>query len=787
MLFVLWQPAVSQHRVDSLRNALSKASEVNKLKLLNDIAEEYDVLISNSNDENVNAQYLEMLNISTNEALKAAENHSDNIQIARAHKYRGHFFYHSQNYEEMFQWHAKALELYKASNDMDAYTKQIYSIGIIHSGIDPSMGAETLQQIYGVDVHKVDASFYYQSLFELGINYFLLGSYNRSLEIFTDIYNANVEIGDTTMISASLSALGVTAFTSGDYNKALEYNMEVLKIREKQNEKEAIAIAMLNIGNVHKAIKSWETAKVYYLNALKIFEELNQKKNMATCFNNIGIIYEEQKQFDEAEAYYTESLKLSEELRDSLNIMSNYINLGSIQKNTNKLQSALSSYRKALRIAERRGDKQKIALISNNIGDVYFVEDRFEESLPFFFSSLQIAKELGIKDIIALNYKSLSFSYEQLGNTSEALKYFKQFFDVRDELINEGNQKAIAEMQTKYDTEKKEQQITLMNKDMELQDAKIKRDMYVKISMGVGITFVFIFLVFVYIQLQDKKKKNILLAKQKEEIECQRDLLAKQKQEITDSIHYARRIQKAILPPEHLSAEIMPEHFILFKPRDIVSGDFYWIASQSNKTFVVAADCTGHGVPGAFMSMLGVAFLNEIVMYHKRTDSDVILNELRKLVKTTLGQSGQKEEAKDGMDISLCVINWVQKTIQYSGAYNPLFYFRNGEFFEIKADKMPIGVYIKDHEPFTKHEMKIEPGDTFYIFSDGYVDQFGGEDGRKFMTKNFKLLLADIQDKSMEEQHTILEDTTLKWRGHHEQVDDVSIVGFRFSSESLMI
>ncbi|HPQ34808.1 MAG TPA: SpoIIE family protein phosphatase, partial [Tenuifilaceae bacterium] len=310
-------------------------------------------------------------------------------------------------------------------------------------------------------------------------------------------------------------------------------------------------------------------------------------------------------------------------------------------------------------------------------------------------------------------------------------------------------------------------------------------DRYVKISMGVGIGFVLIFLVFVYIQLQEKKKKNVLLASQKQEIECQRDLLAKQKQEITDSIRYAHRIQRAILPPEQLPEDIMPEHFVLFKPRDIVSGDFYWIASQNNKTYIVAADCTGHGVPGAFMSMLGVAFLNEIVLYHKNTESDVILQELRKLVKTTLAQSRNSEETKDGMDISFCIINWVQNTIQYSGAYNPLYYFRNGEFNEIKADKMPIGAYMKDHLPFTKHEFKIEPGDTFYIFSDGFVDQFGGNDGRKFMTKNFKRLLGSIQSKPMSEQMEVLDETLLEWRGEHEQIDDICVIGFRFNEEHL--
>jgi serine phosphatase RsbU (regulator of sigma subunit) len=225
--------------------------------------------------------------------------------------------------------------------------------------------------------------------------------------------------------------------------------------------------------------------------------------------------------------------------------------------------------------------------------------------------------------------------------------------------------------------------------------------------------------------------------------------------------------------------DIMPEHFVLFRPRDIVSGDYYWIAKHGGKTFIVAADCTGHGVPGAFMSMLGVAFLNEIVLFQNNLEPDIILNELRRLVKTTLGQTGKADEAKDGMDISLCAINWETQTIQWAGAYNPLFYFRDGEFNEIKADKMPIGIYIKDTLSFTKHEFQFQKGDTFYIFSDGYVDQFGGEDGRKFMTKSFKALLAEIQPQPLSEQIQVLEKAHLDWRGHHEQVDDICVIGFR--------
>ena len=275
------------------------------------------------------------------------------------------------------------------------------------------------------------------------------------------------------------------------------------------------------------------------------------------------------------------------------------------------------------------------------------------------------------------------------------------------------------------------------------------------------------------------KERTEEVVKQKDEIEMQRDEIADKNRSITDSIEYAKRIQTAILPSDGYAKEILPEHFILFRPRDIVSGDFYWMTKKGNSLVIIAADCTGHGVPGAFMSMLGVSFLNEIVNRHEITKASVILNDLRSDVKKTLGQEGKEGEAKDGMDIALCVINFDDMRMQYAGAYNPLYLYRNNELIETKADRMPIGIYVKEKDSFTNNEIDLKKDDVFYIFSDGFQDQFGGEDGQKFKTKNYKQLLLEIHQKPMAEQREILDTTVDKWRGKWEQVDDIIILGIR--------
>ena len=298
------------------------------------------------------------------------------------------------------------------------------------------------------------------------------------------------------------------------------------------------------------------------------------------------------------------------------------------------------------------------------------------------------------------------------------------------------------------------------------------------------IIFFIVFVVKIYTRRLEQEKIHLegIVRERTSEIREQRDEIAEQKQSIEDSILYARRIQRAILPSEELAQEILPKHFILFRPRDVVSGDYFWMNKIGNRVVLVAADCTGHGVPGAFMSMLGVSFLNEIVLKENIIEPHLILNKLRTRVKNTLKQEGKEGEAKDGMDVALVVIDYDLKKLYFSGAYNPLYIYRDSELFEIKADRMPIGIFIKEKDSFTLNEYDYKPGDTFYIFSDGYPDQFGGPKNQKFRTKAMKQLLSDIQPKSMPEQHEILNTTIEKWMAEsvgQDQIDDMVVIGVR--------
>jgi len=273
---------------------------------------------------------------------------------------------------------------------------------------------------------------------------------------------------------------------------------------------------------------------------------------------------------------------------------------------------------------------------------------------------------------------------------------------------------------------------------------------------------------------------------QKEEIEAQldlatlqRDMITNQNEMILDSIRYAERIQSAILPPVHILKEHLSDYFILFKPRDIVSGDYYWAREKDQKLLIAVADCTGHGVPGGFLSMLGISSMNEIVNRSKELDPGQILEQLREIVITSLHQTGSKDEAQDGIEIALCVIDLKKKTLEYSGANRPLYLVRDGGVEHHRPSRMPIGIYEQEPTPFATHSLKLKQGDSIYLFSDGYVDQLGGPHRKTFRVINFRKLLLEVQDRTMEEQKSILVKNLDAWQGKVEQIDDILVLGFR--------
>ncbi len=315
----------------------------------------------------------------------------------------------------------------------------------------------------------------------------------------------------------------------------------------------------------------------------------------------------------------------------------------------------------------------------------------------------------------------------------------------------------------------KEEAIRKQDEKIVLQAAAIQTQRIIILAATLALVLVFGLVYFIWRNYRNKKKANILL-------QAQRDQIAYQKKHITDSIEYAKMIQTAILPSMELFSHKL-EHFVVFKPRDIVSGDFYWAEKIDGNYLIVTADCTGHGVPGAFMSMLGISLLNEIIISKGIIRPDQVLNKLRdKIIEALKQETGST--IRDGMDMTVCLFDRVNNLLLFSGANNPLYLVSDGRLTQIKGDKMPVAIH-DIFEPFSLHTLELKKGDTFYTFSDGFADQFGGPLRKKFLAKNFRKLLLSIQDLPMREQGNRLDEVFTSYRKEVEQIDDVVVIGVK--------
>lgn len=621
----------------------------------------------------------------------------------------------------------------------------------------------------------------------IGLSNYYVSNYREALDAWETALEIYENLDIKQEVGVMLTNIGVIYKNWGDYQQATDYYQRNLDLQQEIGDTLQIAKALSNMGNIFYYVGvDYVRALDYYQQSLMLFEAMDNPFQIANTLNNIGLVYNELNNPDEAILNFEKALEQFRNLNYKPGIASVQNHMGNIYLERGNLQDALNYSMQALKINEEIGNRKETASNLRDIGRVYLKWERYERALDYFNRSLKISEELELKKEVYEIYRNISEVYEKQEKLASALEYFKTYNALKDSSITEEYLKQISELETKYETERVEGELEvqrLKNAEQEAEsaakDAELRRQRVLLISVIIGLFVVALFSLLFYRQFREKKRANILLEEQNIEIKQQRDQILQQKQEITDSIHYASRIQNAILPPDRILAQNLSEHFVLYLPRDIVSGDFYWMTEMEGKIVVVAADCTGHGVPGAFMSMLGVSFLHEIVNKNKVIQANEILNELRRNVVESLHQTGKEGEAQDGMDISLLVIDRQNMMAEYAGAYNSLYLIRDDQFKEIKADKMPIGISFNKSRKFANNRFELKKDDCLYLFSDGYMDQFGGEKGKKFMAGKFKELIRTIHSQPFEEQFNQLLYRFNKWRGNIEQIDDVLIIGLK--------
>jgi tetratricopeptide (TPR) repeat protein len=748
-----------------------------------------------------------------NQSLKLCIETGNKIGITNAYISIGNTYYYKGEIQKAIECYEKSLKLSKEIGDKANISRSLNNLGIMYSDLDNApKSLEYYKENLKVQEELGDKSSIAFTLNNLGNVYSDQGNMPKALEFYSKCLIISEEVGDKKSISSSLSNLGTIYEYQKDFSTALEYYNRSLKILEEIGDKSIAAATLTNMANIfidkatelasHDSIGRDSLIKMaleYYYRSLNFSEEINDKKVIIETLINIGHTYEEQA---------VEMTGINSVDRDSLN------------------RKALACYNRSLVLGEEIGDRSSISFALVRIGTIYLRRNETLKALDFAKKAYGIAKETGYIFNIRDAAELLDKVYLRQGIYRLSRKYYGEYISVRDSIIKDENQQLFQKKYYQYQYEKKaatdsiahDKAMEIANLQIEKQKDESRRQKMVILFIAIGLLLVLVLAGYIFRSLRVTRKqkriienqkkvvddKNILLGEQNEEIisqrdeiEVQRDMVVKQKEyienihdELKGSIRYAERIQKAVLPSAEFICEITAEcklsvndYFILYKPRDIVSGDFYFFGKRGKILFIAAADCTGHGVPGAFMSMLGLSFLNEIIAQDFQTAGQ-ILDELRKNIVHSLQQKGVDGEQKDGLDISFVSYDLQTKEIQYAGANNPLYLVRFGsmELTVIQPDTMPVAIYDR-MDPFTNHIIQLNMGDSIYMASDGYGDQFGGPEGRKFMLKKFKQLLAEISAKSISEQKQILEQTLEDWKycngTVYPQTDDITVIGIK--------
>ncbi len=627
------------------------------------------------------------------------------------------------------------------------------------------------------------------ALNRIGNAYQLDGNYKKALQSYQNALYFIKETRHHREIARAYTNLGSVYQLFGDYKKAIHYHLKSLNIYDKKSDEEGKAWSYLNIGRLFKKMGEYEKALEYVNRSLSIYETIAREKGIKTgitlCLKEKGSIFYNLGDFDKALNYSFQTLEINKNTGNLYGVANAYANMGTIFYGMKKYDRSLEYFENALKIKKDLDDNTGMPSVLRYIGKLYQQKNQLQTALGYLKKSLQLAREQNLQDEIRNNYKVLSEITELLGQYHTSLDYYKQYSELKDSL----NVKEITQLEMQYEFDKSQRQLEF---EKEQEEAKLGRQKIISNAFVAGFILMLLLAYLIYRNYKRKQETNRQLAEQNEKIKQknkeiqeqrnlateQRDQISKQKEFITESIHYASKIQNAVLPQEKYIQDVLPGHFILFKPRDIVSGDFYWISKNDTKVVFAVADCTGHGVPGAFMSMLGVSFLNEIVNKNNIDKANEILSLLRKNIVGALHMDEHDTRPKDGMDIALCILDTTTRQLQFSGAHNPLYIVRNGELIETKGDRMPIGIHLKiNNRPFTNHSLTVKPGDRLYLCTDGFTDQKGGEANEKYKKSRLKQKLIDIKHLPITGQYHELLSEFEKWKGEQRQIDDMLMMG----------
>ena len=610
----------------------------------------------------------------------------------------------------------------------------------------------------------------------------LFSDQEKAIELAEEQYEFANKVNNLKYRADARNTQGIAYSIQSKFNFAVDKYLSALSLYEKDKNLPGQASVMNNIGIMYSDMEDFEMALKYYEKSLALKTELGDTLSMAKTMNNIGVVYKGLEEYEKSLEYYQRCYEIENSLGLEENAGGTLVNISIVYRHLDSLETAEEYGLEALRLAQKHEKVYDQCLAYNTLAAIYNDQNRFRDAINHALKANQLAIENGYSLLELRSYEYQYTANKNLGNYKEALLNYEKQIAIEKEALGEENQKATIQQESKYEYDKQRLADSLeFANQQEISDLKheadLEKEAQQRYLLYFGLGFMVLIGGLVFRGYQRKKKDNLIIKEQKEEVEKAHEILEEKNQEILDSITYAKRIQQAILPSDKIIKDALPNAFVYYAPKDIVAGDFYWLEEKNGQVLFAAADCTGHGVPGAMVSVVCNNGLNRSVREFGLTEPGQILDKTRELVIKEFEKS--EEEVKDGMDIALCSLK--DNKLQYSGAHNPLWVIRNstGELEEIKADKQPIGQF-NAAKKFTTHEILLEKGDSIYVFSDGFADQFGGEKGKKFKSSNFKKLLVEIKGETMARQHELLRESFENWKGSLEQLDDVCIIGFRY-------
>ena len=648
--------------------------------------------------------------------------------------------------------------------------------------------AESIDDKYGLA-----GSYYLQ-----GSNASDRGFYAKSKNLLLKSIAIRSDINDDIGLAACYSFLGLTYSHLGDYMLGIEYIQKSITIREKIEDKRGLANSYLCLYKIYIDIGESDKAMQSELKSLEICKEINDLQCVSGRLTNLGQIYQNKGDYTKALNYHFMALSISKQLNIRNRIADVHENIAKNYNFTHKYNEAIKHIDSCMTIRTIIGDEEGLVAATLVLSQINFNQKNIKEAIDNGTNALNASLKLKLPYLIKDAHLVLSNAYNLKQNADKSLYHYKEYIVLRDSLYNIDKTKEIVRKELEFNFNKKEelQKLEVAKKLAETNAESRKQRLIILSSIAalVVLSSLLGFAIWQYrLKIKSEKQlqylnsdlnlKNYQLLDKTQIIETQHNTIHQKNKEITDSIRYAQKIQTAMMPLKHEFIDYFKEAFVLFEPKDIISGDFFWVTTRNEKIIFATGDCTGHGVPGGFMSMLGVSLLNEIINEHDLTEPALILSRLRKKVITALRQKGLSGEQQDGMDMTICVIDKHEMTLHYAAANHIFYVMRKKEHgFEIeeyKGDKQPVGIFGKDLKPFKQYLIKLNPNDVIYTFTDGYADQFGGPKGKKFKYTQLKELLLSIQHLNLDDQETIIKNQFIAWKGNLEQVDDVCLIGVK--------